>query len=414
MNILSLPKHYRTSLLNSINCTHKALIPSMSLEKLLNAQKKEGVEEIHFCTSSPEDQDRVCEETLKKAEYIKILKNRIPKIFESFVKYSGDFELSLFIDLCFDDFMREEILKKMFFQENENHYHFPDMNMRLFQFVEHNLSIGLMFLFGTDEDNLTLTVPVEFISALKNIDRSMAGFHDYCKVFANLYGICFYESIVQKWNNDHKNQSLPLNKGKSIVNECGLFSGFFVSDEDVVCNWNVETDVTINAIVESRERHKPYIPTDQEFTEWLNYSNDINENMEEFKTIRNHFKKMSDNPELGDFKAFCLLDDLRIGYHHPTEIIEIYRLQIGFTKISIDETTPIINAIMELNNKAKLWCTYGNAPNSLIAPKRFDLRTDIFKTNDPVTKNAPKVGRNDLCPCGSGLKYKKCCGKTVN
>jgi uncharacterized protein YecA (UPF0149 family) len=22
----------------------------------------------------------------------------------------------------------------------------------------------------------------------------------------------------------------------------------------------------------------------------------------------------------------------------------------------------------------------------------------------------PKVGRNDLCPCGSGRKYKKCCG----
>jgi len=23
----------------------------------------------------------------------------------------------------------------------------------------------------------------------------------------------------------------------------------------------------------------------------------------------------------------------------------------------------------------------------------------------------PKVGRNDACPCGSGKKYKKCCGK---
>ena len=22
-----------------------------------------------------------------------------------------------------------------------------------------------------------------------------------------------------------------------------------------------------------------------------------------------------------------------------------------------------------------------------------------------------KIGRNDPCPCGSGLKYKKCCGK---
>ncbi len=28
----------------------------------------------------------------------------------------------------------------------------------------------------------------------------------------------------------------------------------------------------------------------------------------------------------------------------------------------------------------------------------------------PVVRDAPKVGRNDLCPCGSGKKYKKCHG----
>ena len=26
------------------------------------------------------------------------------------------------------------------------------------------------------------------------------------------------------------------------------------------------------------------------------------------------------------------------------------------------------------------------------------------------TRETPKVGRNDPCPCGSGKKYKKCCG----
>jgi SEC-C motif domain protein len=26
-------------------------------------------------------------------------------------------------------------------------------------------------------------------------------------------------------------------------------------------------------------------------------------------------------------------------------------------------------------------------------------------------KSAPKVGRNDPCPCGSGKKFKQCCGK---
>jgi preprotein translocase subunit SecA len=27
-----------------------------------------------------------------------------------------------------------------------------------------------------------------------------------------------------------------------------------------------------------------------------------------------------------------------------------------------------------------------------------------------ITKKAAEAGRNDLCPCGSGKKYKKCCG----
>ena len=26
---------------------------------------------------------------------------------------------------------------------------------------------------------------------------------------------------------------------------------------------------------------------------------------------------------------------------------------------------------------------------------------------------APAVGRNDPCPCGSGKKYKKCCGRNI-
>ncbi|MEM7365434.1 MAG: SEC-C metal-binding domain-containing protein [Pseudomonadota bacterium] len=25
-------------------------------------------------------------------------------------------------------------------------------------------------------------------------------------------------------------------------------------------------------------------------------------------------------------------------------------------------------------------------------------------------RNAPKIGRNDPCPCDSGRKFKKCCG----
>ncbi|HNQ35498.1 MAG TPA: SEC-C metal-binding domain-containing protein, partial [bacterium] len=31
----------------------------------------------------------------------------------------------------------------------------------------------------------------------------------------------------------------------------------------------------------------------------------------------------------------------------------------------------------------------------------------------PAESEAPRVGRNDPCPCGSGKKYKKCCGRNA-
>jgi hypothetical protein len=51
----------------------------------------------------------------------------------------------------------------------------------------------------------------------------------------------------------------------------------------------------------------------------------------------------------------------------------------------------------ELGELIKWWSNKGNA-----------IFGNILET---VVKNQPKVGRNDPCPCGSGKKYKKCCGK---
>lgn len=47
----------------------------------------------------------------------------------------------------------------------------------------------------------------------------------------------------------------------------------------------------------------------------------------------------------------------------------------------------------------------GNAPAAAKVPEREHKQETVRKG---VT-----VGRNDPCPCGSGLKYKKCCGKNV-
>ena len=36
---------------------------------------------------------------------------------------------------------------------------------------------------------------------------------------------------------------------------------------------------------------------------------------------------------------------------------------------------------------------------------------DLMKPRTPVHRETPKINRNDPCPCGSGKKYKKCCGR---
>ncbi|HZW35598.1 MAG: preprotein translocase subunit SecA [Deltaproteobacteria bacterium] len=50
-----------------------------------------------------------------------------------------------------------------------------------------------------------------------------------------------------------------------------------------------------------------------------------------------------------------------------------------------------------------------------VAPRRVNLsRGDISRAGQTTQRHVKKkVGRNDPCPCGSGKKYKKCCGAEV-
>ena len=41
-----------------------------------------------------------------------------------------------------------------------------------------------------------------------------------------------------------------------------------------------------------------------------------------------------------------------------------------------------------------------------------EWRQAFEEVQKPFVREGPKVGRNDPCPCGSGRKYKKCCGES--
>jgi preprotein translocase subunit SecA len=51
-------------------------------------------------------------------------------------------------------------------------------------------------------------------------------------------------------------------------------------------------------------------------------------------------------------------------------------------------------------------------PRGMGVPSPFSPRNEApdDQAPAPIKRTHEKVGRNDPCPCGSGQKYKKCCG----
>lgn len=62
-----------------------------------------------------------------------------------------------------------------------------------------------------------------------------------------------------------------------------------------------------------------------------------------------------------------------------------------------------------LKNKADWLYTLPGWDNILSVEERKEITKEFRASGVIVNEN--KTGRNDPCPCGSGKKYKKCCGK---
>ena len=86
---------------------------------------------------------------------------------------------------------------------------------------------------------------------------------------------------------------------------------------------------------------------------------------------------------------------------------------------TFDESTPvhleIIPETLYYNMlKADAEYLYGlpQWENILGEEKMVEIAKE-YKASKTVRRATPKIGRNDPCPCGSGKKYKHCCGRNA-
>ena len=67
-------------------------------------------------------------------------------------------------------------------------------------------------------------------------------------------------------------------------------------------------------------------------------------------------------------------------------------------------------------NDTRMKINRGFKPNELSSYNKIRIVPEDNKDNiiDFEQRRSNKIYPNDLCPCGSGKKYKKCCGRNKN
>ena len=88
------------------------------------------------------------------------------------------------------------------------------------------------------------------------------------------------------------------------------------------------------------------------------------------------------------------------GAEEPKSGAEVERQKDGPSSSSAKTIGDVFASMMNQNRMAA-----GVRP---VAPGNLNLQ---LPSAPRPPQAVPAVGRNDLCPCGSGKKYKKCCGR---
>mgnify|MGYP001819334036 CR=1 FL=1 len=97
-------------------------------------------------------------------------------------------------------------------------------------------------------------------------------------------------------------------------------------------------------------------------------------------------------------------------FEEMMERIENQAVNLFFRAELAPPPRPAAPEVSAMETRHQEVSAYDQAMQSPAAGRRPEGPAGEPARGRPVQRELPKVGRNDPCPCGSGRKYKKCCG----
>ncbi|WEK54600.1 MAG: SEC-C metal-binding domain-containing protein [Candidatus Cohnella colombiensis] len=330
---------------------------------------------------------------MNKAELVAELPRNILR------EYQLDFTLLLSTEEEFRFF--QEVLSQPYVQNN-------DISPGTYV---HFLNYGILYTFF-NKDKLYFVIPEEVKAALNKLDWDAVHWTrsweqlvlQYVSAAVNLYGVCTPELVLDIYNGQNEQHLSMLDLEEVTDYHLNRMQDYIRVDDFFVSQYfEDDNQDEFRELLRSIQNKPRYIPNKEQF---LKYSDDLYFEMTpQLLQLRLFIlNQLCKDAELVDH----IIDDIQLAcsMEEPLQAIvnELERRNIVFD--NMDQVKRFTDLVTEVYNHTRLWSNCGYMPAEMRA-----LTGGSANRMVPGQRNtAVKVGRNDPCTCGSGKKYKKCCG----
>lgn len=268
---------------------------------------------------------------------------------------------------------------------------------------EYYLEHGFLFA-AMGEDGIYLIMPNETINAIKSLDNDeyrkiLAKNTELVKLFWGMtynYGVVFINDFITVLHN-YVDYSLDETDLYGIIVSGADYYGEYIVQGNIASSIMAPLEDVVN-IINTREN----ISSDRDFC--IIKKEELLEAANVEYLIKNKIsmrlkKYLKNNWQIIDTEIEMIIINLYsdIQENEKEEVIENIIEALG--EASGNDLQKLLVEINSFLNNIRLWRLKGYTLNEL--------------NSEDNNTSTPKIGRNDPCICGSGKKYKKCCGSKV-
>lgn len=233
-------------------------------------------------------------------------------------------------------------------------------------------------------------------------------FKTWCDAVIYLYGVIPFSEFARIYNH-YEGTSLTADDIKEKITEFICEEEAFVVEDEYFMDEMLKEQAMYQHVLKKQEGLDYYLPGDREqFLEYGEY--ECQQPDEETRFFLNYLEK-TEHMEYP--QALMVFHQIQEGIRMNVEEIELLEAldSWGCDIDSHKKMKRVQNLLIRFSGYIRKWDNKGYTDNEI--QRGWRREEEVLKEEHKIIPftAAKKVYPNDLCPCGSGKKYKHCCGR---